>query len=104
MNNKVFRKARNGGAAQAVKRLLSGCPQNPQSFYITPYFDHNLFSWDDKLINAYDRARPCSEFPVKFFERKTGKLKFKLDPHAAPYGSNPNGPPYRSSKYFISKF
>ena len=84
-----------------MKRLVSGVPHNPQSFYTTPYFDHNLFSWDDKLINAYDRARPCSEFPVKFFDRTTGKLKFKIDPHIIPYGTNPSAPPYRSSKKYV---
>ena len=94
-------KARNGGSAQSVKRMVSGAPFNPQNFNESPYFDHTLFTWDEKLIDSLDKARPCSEFPVKFYCRESGKLAFKIDPHAIPYGSNPSAPSYRSSKYVI---
>ncbi|KAJ3268161.1 acid phosphatase det1 [Blyttiomyces sp. JEL0837] len=81
--------ARNSGAPQTVKRILSALPHNPQSFIDSPYLDHALYVYDDKMVNNYDRGRPCWEFPVKFWCRRTGKVKFKLDPNPVPYGEMP---------------
>ncbi|KAH9272013.1 hypothetical protein BASA83_005859 [Batrachochytrium salamandrivorans] len=78
----AVRKARNGGAAQAIRRVLSSLPINPQSFSTSAYFDHDLFSYDDKVLNSCDRIRPSLEFPCKFYCRLTGKLKFKLETNA----------------------
>lgn len=85
----AVRKARNGGSELAVKRVVSGLPHNSQSFFETPLFDHSLFLWDDKIVSSYDRIRLSSEFPLKFYNRKSGRLLFKIDPQEIPYGSPP---------------
>ena len=54
----TVRKARNGGALQAVKRILSILPLNAQSFSESPYFNLDLFSFDEKLINPLERYCP----------------------------------------------
>ena len=51
----TVRKARNGGALQAIKRILSVLPLNAQSFSESPYFNSDLFSFDEKFINPLDR-------------------------------------------------
>ncbi|KAJ3089836.1 acid phosphatase det1, partial [Quaeritorhiza haematococci] len=77
----AVKKARNGGAAQAVRRVLSVLPINPQTYSDCPYYDHGLFSYDEKVINSCDRARPCLDFPIKFHARAAGELKFLIDPN-----------------------
>ncbi|TPX44184.1 hypothetical protein SeLEV6574_g04662 [Synchytrium endobioticum] len=91
----AVKKARNGGAAQAIKRILSQLPMNPQSFVETPYFDQGLFSYDEKLINSSDRTRLLSDFPVKFYSRNTGVFKFRIDPLPVPFGVTPAAAPGR---------
>jgi hypothetical protein len=41
--------------AQAVKRSLCVLPYSPQSLSDSPYLDHALFSYDEKVISASDR-------------------------------------------------
>ncbi|KAJ1560195.1 acid phosphatase det1, partial [Nowakowskiella sp. JEL0078] len=85
------RKARNGGGSAAIKRILSALPFNPQSYMDSPYFDHALYSYDDKVINSCDRQRPCIDFPIKFHGREFGDLKFKIDPNPPPNVSTGRG-------------
>ncbi|KAJ3120598.1 acid phosphatase det1 [Nowakowskiella sp. JEL0407] len=92
------RKARNGGGAAAVKRVLSTLPFNPQSYVDSPYFDHALFSYDEKVINSCDRQRPSIDFPIKFHGREHGDLKFKIDPNI----SLPNRDNNSRSKRYVS--
>ncbi|ORY01309.1 hypothetical protein K493DRAFT_405593 [Basidiobolus meristosporus CBS 931.73] len=75
----AVRNARNGGPSQAVKRVLAALPYSPQSFSESPYFDPALFSYDEKAISASDRPKPCQDFPIKFYLRSTGELKFKIN-------------------------
>ena len=51
----TIKKARNGGSLQAVKRVLSILPLNAQSFSESPYFNLDLYSFDEKLINPIER-------------------------------------------------
>ncbi|KAI8808507.1 De-etiolated protein 1 Det1-domain-containing protein [Cladochytrium replicatum] len=83
-NMHAVRKARNGGAVSAVKRVLSALPFNPQSYIDSPYFDLSLYSFDEKIINSCDRQRVASEAPVKFYSRRNGTMKFRIDPHPPP--------------------
>lgn len=76
----AVRKARNGGVSASVKRVLSAIPVNPQNFSESPYFDTNLFSYDEKVVNALTRTRPCLEYAAKFYDRRTGRLAFKMEP------------------------
>ncbi|KAG0212332.1 acid phosphatase det1 [Mortierella sp. GBA43] len=86
-----MRHARNGGTAQAVKRSLCVLPYSPQSLTDSPYLDHALFSYDEKVISASDRQRPCQDFPIKFYLRGSGELRFKIHlskpgPHGGSHG------------------
>ncbi|KAJ3268835.1 acid phosphatase det1 [Terramyces sp. JEL0728] len=83
-------KAKNGGKSQSIKRILSALPINPQSFSESPYFNLDFFSFDEKVINSCDRLRNCTDYPVKFFDRKTGRLVFKLRRRRISSGRNKN--------------
>lgn len=70
--------ARNGGMTEAVKRLLAQLPISAQSFCPSPYLDLSLFSYDDKWISVLERPKACSDYPVKFFSRDSGLLRFRI--------------------------
>lgn len=74
----TLKAARNGGTRQAIKKAISHLPYNPQSLSTSPYFDTSLFSFDEKIVSCHEKPKQASEFPVKFYSRKTGRLKFKL--------------------------
>jgi hypothetical protein len=80
----TIQQSRNGGKLQAIRRIVSLLPLNPQSYSESPYFDRELFSYDEKVIGPNERHRPVLDFPCKFFDRKTGALRFKLDTNIAP--------------------
>ncbi|KAF9093802.1 acid phosphatase det1 [Mortierella sp. AD031] len=73
-----MRNARNGGSAQAVKRSLCVLPYSPQSLSDSPYLDQALFSYDEKVISPSDRQKACQDFPIKFYLRGSGGLRFKI--------------------------
>jgi de-etiolated-1 len=72
--------AKNGGNMHAARRVLSGLPVACQSCSESPLFDQSLFIYDEKVISAVERPKPCVEYPIKFYSRKTGQVKFKLNP------------------------
>ncbi|KAI8894494.1 De-etiolated protein 1 Det1-domain-containing protein [Globomyces pollinis-pini] len=96
-NMYAVQKARNGGVAQSIKRVLSCLPYNPQSYHESPYFDSALYMFDEKGIGIADRTRICPDFPCKFRSRKTSKVKFKLDSNPTP-----NSTCHRSQRKFVS--
>ncbi|KAL6519245.1 acid phosphatase det1 [Orobanche gracilis] len=70
-----------------VKKMLSTLPINCQSQSPSPYFDHSLFRYDEKvglaspLISAMDRHRQSTDHPIKFISRRQPNiLKFKIKP------------------------
>lgn len=64
-----------------VKKMLSTLPFNCQSQSPSPYFDHSLFRYDEKLISATDRHRQSTDHPIKFILRRPPNvLKFKIKP------------------------
>ncbi|XP_051148931.1 light-mediated development protein DET1 isoform X2 [Andrographis paniculata] len=66
---------------QFVKKMLSALPFNCQSQSPSPYFDHSLFRYDEKLISATDRHRQLTDHPIKFISRRhPNVLKFKIKP------------------------
>ncbi|KAF9272919.1 acid phosphatase det1 [Mortierella alpina] len=86
-----MRHARNGGSAQAVKRSLCVLPYSPQSLSDSPYLDLALFSYDEKVISASDRQRQCQDFPIKFYLRGSGELRFKIHLFKSGSGNGGNG-------------
>ncbi len=78
---KAIVNARNGGPTQAMKRLIHGMPVYCQNLSESPYLDHDLFSFDERLINAFDKIRVCPEQVIQFFDRQTGKRRICIDPN-----------------------
>ena len=54
---------------QMIRRLLANLPAMAQALSPSPFLDHNLFSYDDKLISPVLRMRAYSEQPLKFSSR-----------------------------------
>lgn len=66
---------------QFVKKMLATLPVSCQSQSPSPYFDHSLFRYDEKLISAADRHRQSTDHPIKFISRRQPNiLKFKIKP------------------------
>lgn len=63
-----------------TKCILSELPLNSQSYTSSPYLDHNLFSYDMKLISSFDRPKTIGDQVVKFNSRDTGRFSFRIYP------------------------
>lgn len=72
--------AKGGSHVEATKRVLAQLPISAQSFSCSPYLDLSLFSYDDKLVSVMERPKACSEYPIRFFDRDSGILKFRIYP------------------------
>lgn len=72
--------ARNGGVVEATKRILAQLPISAQSYSNSPYLDLSLFSYDDKWVSIMERPKACGEYPIRFFGRDSGLLKFRIHP------------------------
>lgn len=72
--------ARCGTGAEARKRILAQLPIAAQSYSNSPYLDLSLFSYDDKWVSVLERPKACGEYPIRFFARDSGLLKFRLFP------------------------
>lgn len=83
------------GEVYAAKRLLMSLPYSQQSYSESPYVDSAIFRFDERSVSASERQRSASEFPVKFFSRRSNRVIFRLNS-----GTNPDAPstsmnPYR---------
>ncbi|KAJ7562096.1 hypothetical protein O6H91_03G055000 [Diphasiastrum complanatum] len=66
---------------QVVRMTLDSLPFCSQSQSPSVYFDQSLFHFDEKLISATGRHKPCMENPIKFMSRqRPNTLKFKINP------------------------
>ena len=74
----IITNARFGGSSEAVKRMLLQLPSYSQSFSPSPYLDMELFSYDEKMISSSERPKTPSEGAVRFYERESGRLSFRL--------------------------
>ncbi|RKP10149.1 De-etiolated protein 1 Det1-domain-containing protein [Thamnocephalis sphaerospora] len=83
----ALKEAKNGGYTHAIKHMLSLLPCSPQSFCDSPYMDHSLFSYDEKALLTQERPQKAQDYPVKFFDRRSSQMRFKL------YNHSPNRPP-----------
>uniref|UniRef100_A0A1B0C8B4 Uncharacterized protein n=1 Tax=Lutzomyia longipalpis TaxID=7200 RepID=A0A1B0C8B4_LUTLO len=72
--------AKGGGKVEATKRILAQLPISSQSFSSSPYLDLSLYSYDDKLVSVMERPKACTEYPIRFFARDSGFLKFRIFP------------------------
>jgi hypothetical protein len=65
---------------EMAKCILSQLPISSQSYTTSPYLDHSLFSYDEKLISNLERPKPIGDHIIKFNNRETGRLCFRLYP------------------------
>jgi de-etiolated-1 len=72
--------AKNGGPSQARKRVLAQLPISAQSYSPSPLLDLSLFSYDEKWVSVMERPKACGEYPIRFYGRECGLLKFKIYP------------------------
>lgn len=79
--------ARYGGQTEAVRRLLAQLPISSQSYSSSPYLDLALFSYDDKWVSVLERPKACGDYPIRFYARDSGLLRFKI--YAGVQGRNP---------------
>ncbi len=91
--------AKTGGKLEARKRVLAQLPISAQSYTCSPYLDLGLFSYDEKWVSAMERPKACGEYPIQFFGRDSGQLKFKI--YAGLYGGH-NPPPPSSSRRLVA--
>ncbi|XP_058059410.1 DET1 homolog [Anopheles bellator] len=91
--------ARGGGITEATKRILAQLPISAQSYSSSPYLDLGLFSYDDKWVSAMERPKACAEFPIRFFARESGLLKFRI--YAGMHGQQLSNPGTRRLVAFI---
>ena len=70
--------AKGGGVVEARKRLLAQLPISAQSYSSSPFLDLSLFSFDDKWVSQMERPKAASEFPIRFFARDSGLLRFRI--------------------------
>lgn len=83
------------GEQYAAKRLLLSLPFTPQSFSESPYLDTGLFRFDDRSVSSSERQRSASEFPVRFYSRKSDRVRFRLNSGADPETFSTLQNPYR---------
>ncbi|KAM7343157.1 de-etiolated protein 1 abo [Cochliomyia hominivorax] len=84
-NNDFFRAAFDqalnsfgGGIAEAAARFNPTLPISSQSFSTSPYLDYSLFNYDDRFISTLERPRLNSLEPIRFWDRSTGLIKFRV--------------------------
>uniref|UniRef100_H2ZPH2 DET1 homolog n=3 Tax=Ciona savignyi TaxID=51511 RepID=H2ZPH2_CIOSA len=87
--------AKYGGNTEAVKRLLVQLPIPAQLHSASPYLDLALFSYDDKWISAVERPKTSNDYPIRFYSRESGLLRFQIRagmvPSAPLQSSSPRG-------------
>ncbi|XP_011184273.1 DET1 homolog [Zeugodacus cucurbitae] len=83
-NNVYFRTAFNcafkssGGVNKAATRLNTNLPINAQGACCSPYFDYNMFNYNDRSITALEVPKVLNPNPIVFTDRYTNVLKFRL--------------------------
>ncbi|XP_075170016.1 de-etiolated protein 1 abo [Haematobia irritans] len=91
-NNDFFRSAFDvalksfSGLAEAADRFNPTLPISSQSFSTSPYLDYSLFNYDDRFISTLERPRLIGMEPIRFCDRNTDILKFRVHLERSPDG------------------
>ena len=80
-----------GMSASSIKRALYTLPTSRMNYCCSPYLDHSLFQYDERMVATADRPRPCAEHPVKFFLRSKPSSFFKIAPPFSSYTGDTRG-------------
>ncbi|CAI0449605.1 unnamed protein product [Linum tenue] len=88
---------------QFIRKILASLPFSCQSQSPSPYFDHSLFRYDEKLISATERHRTSVDHPIKFISRRQPSvLKFKIKP--GPEAGNVDNRTRKASSFLFHPF
>lgn len=63
---------------EVTKRILSQIPVSAQSYNCSPYLDFSLFSYEEKWISPLERPKQCENMPIRFYDRSSASLAFRL--------------------------
>uniref|UniRef100_A0A1I8NBV4 Uncharacterized protein n=1 Tax=Musca domestica TaxID=7370 RepID=A0A1I8NBV4_MUSDO len=67
-----------GGIREAAARANPTLPISAQNFSAIPYLDYSLFNYDHRFISALERPRLIGMEPIRFRDRITNILKFRV--------------------------
>ncbi|XP_054739963.1 DET1 homolog [Anastrepha obliqua] len=67
-----------GDEKLAAERLNPSLPVNCQTTICSPYFDGNMFKFDDRYISPAMQPKKISPKPIRFRDRYTSVMKFRL--------------------------
>ncbi|KAJ2162831.1 hypothetical protein GGF46_000395 [Coemansia sp. RSA 552] len=76
----MIRAARSGGLAQAVRKASVMLPFAPQYVQESPLLNPMHFQCNLRTRQTMEKFRPVSLAPIRFYDRKTGTVKFVLSP------------------------
>jgi hypothetical protein len=65
-------------ASDMTKCLLAHLPISSQSYTVSPYLDHSLFSYDEKMVSNLERPKPIGDQVIKFNMRESGRMCFRM--------------------------
>jgi hypothetical protein len=76
----VLQASGGGRSAHPARRSGGSCALVlPHGVSPSPYLDHQLFQFDDKLIATGERPRPCVDYPIKFVSRtRHNTVRFRI--------------------------
>eukprot|EP00002_Diphylleia_rotans_P016431 TRINITY_DN3196_c0_g1_i6.p1 TRINITY_DN3196_c0_g1~~TRINITY_DN3196_c0_g1_i6.p1 ORF type:complete len:540 (+),score=75.80 TRINITY_DN3196_c0_g1_i6:45-1664(+) len=77
---KALFSCKNGGIVNAHRRIMFGVPCSPMILGQSPYFDQDLYIYDERSIVGCDKGKSSVDLPTKFNLRRGNIFKFQLDP------------------------
>ncbi|KAI8323196.1 hypothetical protein GQ54DRAFT_258602 [Martensiomyces pterosporus] len=76
----AIRTARSGGPVQAARKASVLLPFAPQCMQESPFLDPSRFKCNLRVRQTVEKLRPANMMPIKFYDRRTGAIKFVLSP------------------------
>ncbi|KAJ2485592.1 hypothetical protein EV174_001625 [Coemansia sp. RSA 2320] len=76
----AIRTARSGGPTQAARKASALLPFAPQCMQESPLLDPSQFKCNLRTRQTIEKYRPASTAPIRFYDRRTGVVKFVLSP------------------------
>ncbi|KAJ2305324.1 hypothetical protein IWW55_001986 [Coemansia sp. RSA 2706] len=74
------RAARSGGHVQAARKASALLPFPPQCLQESPLLNPSVFQCNLRVRQTLEKLRPVSLAPIRFYDRRTGAVKFVLSP------------------------
>lgn len=64
---------------QAIRRVASHYPVYLQHTCASPYFDHSLFSYDERVVSKLSKMYGRGDQGAKFYSKETKQKLFSCD-------------------------